>query len=109
MKTKKLKIRKVKKVSYPIDIEIDGEEKTYEFEYTQLSSKELQALSDKGFSFKSQHEALRTNTKCITEGISEDDCEKITDALFEAIWEESEPGSWSEQMNELMGNGSKKK
>ena len=91
------------------DVEIDGEEEEHDFRFTQLSAKELQELSDEKFSFKAQHEKLKENTKCITEGIGEDKAEEIVETLFESIWTQTEPGSWSEQMQELLGNGKKKK
>ena len=109
-KDKKLKFKKVKKAKFVFDIDMEeGGEQEHEFEFTQLSTGELQELADDGISLISQHNALRDNTKCITEGLSEDEADAVLEKLFEDIWNLTEPGSWLGQMNELLGNDKKKK
>jgi len=101
-KIKKIGLKKVKKVSFEVEIE----DKEHTFEFVEFSAKEL---NDMETTLEAQHEALKENTSCITEGISQKEAEKVLDDLFEWIWENQPAGEWMGEMRTLLGNDSKKK
>ena len=85
-------------------MDITGKE--HEFAFTELSAKQL---IDIDTTLEGQHEALKENTKCISDGISDDEGEKLVDKLFEDIWKNTGAGTWMENMREIVGNAKKKK
>jgi len=101
-KSKKITLKKVKKAYF--DLELEGKQQFFEFK--DFSSK---VISDMETTLEAQHEAMRNNTTCTTEGLNEKEQEKIVDELFEWIWENQSPGEWMSEMRELLGNDSRKK
>lgn len=85
---------------------MDVGDKEHEFEFKELSSKELVEVET---TLEAQHEAMRENTTCVTEGLTEKEAEAVVDELFEAIWENVGAGRWMDNMREIVGNEKKKK
>ena len=101
-KIKKIGLKKVKKVSFEVEIE----DREHTFEFVEFSAKEL---NDMETTLEAQHEALKENTSCTTTGVDEDKQRETVDDLFEWIWENQPAGEWMGEMRELLGNDNKKK
>ena len=74
-------------------MDIEGVE--HEFAFTDISSKKL---TESESTLEAQHEMVKENTKCITEGLSEDEAEKTLDLLFDGVWENMGAGAWIETL-----------
>ena len=104
-KVKKIGFKKVKKVSFKLDL--NGSEQS--FEYTELSTQNISDLSKEEFGAEAQHEMMIGNTICTTEGLTEEQEEEALAEFSTFAWEELPPGEYWNQMQIQLGNDNKKK